>query len=367
MLENFHQSGRAAVIIGGQWGLEGTSGAAAFAAMHLAERNQVFDLVTIDAGVKPVRTSVHHGRMRAVQYLPMYPLIYAAERRFNANPHCTIYLNAGSVIDPAALLREIADHRLSFHDIAIHPNAAIITDECRALEAQSTSPQSELGLAGLGADVALSKKIRHAGMMAKNCGELADYVQRIDLSRHLSRGSSVLVEVPDGYSRSIDGPFYPHCAARNHTVAAALADAGIHPSFLGQTVLVIHTYPAQPNPTRRSYMKEGCYPDQCPLSWSELGIKVDSFKAREQSVFSFSHRQLIDALTELRPDIVHVTGCEYMAQTGMDPAEIRLAIAAAAREACLPTPVIQWQYGPTTRDVFDQPINEGHSKNAAKS
>jgi adenylosuccinate synthase len=344
MLNNFYKKGHASIILGGQWGIEGTGAAAAFTAMTMTERNEVFDLVTVATDVRSVQTSVHHGKTRTLRHLPTYPLIVAADRALSGRPRPVTYLNGGSVIDPEMLLREIREHGLTSHDLVIHPNAAIITDECRALECSSLSRS---------ADVALSQKLRRAGMIAKNCEPLTDYVQRIDLSRFLSRGSSVLIEVPGSYSASIDGPFYPFCGPRNNTVAAALADAGIHPTFAGPVMLAIRTYPVQDGAICNHIQ---IYPDQAELSWRELDLEIEpAVNGRLRRVFSFSHRQLIEALTELRPDVLHVSGCEHMEITGMDPAEIRLAVQTAAREACMLPPQIQWQYGQSTHNVFDSP------------
>jgi adenylosuccinate synthase len=356
MLVGFLKPGKASVIIGGQWGSEGKGAASAFVAKHLMERGQFFDIVTTNAGAQAGHTSIHNGKKRIAYHLPTYPLIMPTSSRFPR-----VYLNAGSIIDPVLLLKELEEHGLDERRVAIHPNAAIITQGCRDLEVQPTSPQTAIASTRKGVGVALSGKICRTGNVAKNCPELVKYVRRIDLIKQLSGGYSVLIEVPQGYSLSIDGPFYPYCTSRNCTVAAALSDAGIHPSFIGKTIMVIRTYPIRVG----NIVEEGItlgvsgghYPDHNELSWSELDLtpEITTVTGRQRRVFSFSHQQIIDAMVELRPDIVYVTFCDYLAKTGVTPKSIKLSVSLAARIAGIADPELIWQYGPTTDDVHDRP------------
>ena len=70
-----------------------------------------------------------------------------------------IYLNGGGIIDPIVLQKEIEEFSLSYTQIFIHPNAAIITDECRRAEMEKGSTQTRIASTRKGVGEALARKV----------------------------------------------------------------------------------------------------------------------------------------------------------------------------------------------------------------
>lgn len=287
MLEFFKRHGKASFLLGGQWGSEGKGAAAAFVATHLAARREMFDIVTTNAGAQAGHTSTHEGKTKVVFHLPTASL-YA-----KGLPQPLSYLNAGSIIDPIGLLRELEENPRVAESFAIHPNAAIITEECRDAEMRDDSAQTKIASTRKGVGEALSRKVLRSGMLAQHIspndadwGPLRQYVKRVDLNEFMLRGSSVLVEVPQGHSLSIDGPFYPHTTSRNCTVMQAMSDAGIHPHFYHQTMMVIRTFPIRVGHITDQFPDDladqrvlghsgGHFPDQQEITWEDLGVKAE--------------------------------------------------------------------------------------------
>lgn len=365
MLEGFRRNGRASFLLGGQWGSEGKGAAAAFTAVHLRERNELFDVVTTNAGAQAGHTSTHDDVTKVVFHLPTVSL-YPSDK---FQPHT--YLNAGSIIDPEGLMRELDENPHVAKYLSIHPNAAIITPACREAEMRDDSAQTRIASTRKGVGEALSRKVLRSGVLAKDLlypneingvpsgtiQYLGQFVRRLDLNDMMSRGLSVLVEVPQGHSLSVDGPFYPHTTSRNCTVMQAMSDAGIHPQHYHTSMLVVRTFPIRVGniPGGLGY-SGGHFPDHKEITWEDLGVKAEitTVTKRVRRVFTFSEQQVQEAIAATRPSVVYLTFCDYVPQRSI----VRLMVDR------LRTMCHRWgsvknggveiltQWGPTTADVI---------------
>lgn len=372
MLEHFLKRGKASVVIGGQWGSEGKGAACAFVATHLRERGESFDIVTANNGAQSGHVSIHEGKSLTLFHLPStsaYPL--------PAFQPLT-YLNGGAVIDPTVLLQELRQVPHVERKFAIHPNAAVITEECRAAEMRDDSAQTKIASTRKGVGEALSRKVLRSSMVAKDHPVLSRWVQRLDLNDMMQRGVSVLVEVPQGHSLSIDGPFYPHTTSRNCTVGQAMADAGIHPHFYHQSMMVIRTFPIRVGNINRATIDEieqdsglahmpydppvqlghsgPHFSDQHEISWNDLGAnaEITTVTKRVRRVFTFSEQQVAEAIASTRPGVVYITFMDYLPNR-----ELARTVVDRVRKLCKSVgslrhdgPEILTQWGPTTADVI---------------
>lgn len=356
MFKSFRIPGRASVLLGGQWGSEGKGAIAAAIAVKLANRGERFDIVTTNAGAQAGHTSVYNGKTRVVFHLPTASLV----ARDILGSSGTIYLNAGSIIDPKGLLREIDENDVDTKTFFVHPNAAVITPECVEAENRESSAQTRIASTRKGVGEALSRKVLRSGMVASDCRELKPFISRISLNDLMSRGASVMVEVPQGVGLSVDEKFYPYCTSRNCTVAQGLSDASIHPSFYGTTALVLRTHPIRVGNiyegSRILGESGGCYMDQHEVSWQEIDQKAEitTVTKRVRRVFSFSHTQAALAMRLSRPNVVCLTFCDYV-KGSPSVEQLRDSILDIAEGLDMPAPEIYYQYGPTTNDLFNAP------------
>lgn len=351
--------GHATILLGGQWGSEAKGSAAAWLAYELAKAERRFDIVTTNAGAQAGHTSVHEGVKRVVFHLPTASLI----TRDHLHDYGMIYLNAGSIIDPDGLAREIDENKLSTARarFAIHPMAAVITDECRAAENEVDSSQTKTASTRKGVGQALSRKVLRSGMVAKDHPFLSQFTRRIDLNAQLCNGSSVLLEVPQGVSLSLNhSSFYPHTTSRDCTPMSALSDAGVHPVFMGKSMLVLRTFPIRVGNIIENGETLGtsgdCYGDQEEITWESLGVpaEITTVTKRIRRVFTFSKEQVVQSLALCRPEVVMLTFCNYCDKKtlGWTIHKIRVA----AEKVNLKPPEILLEWGPTTEDVQPWPL-----------
>ncbi len=352
------RAGHATILLGGQWGSEAKGSAAAWLAYKLAEKGKCFDIVTTNAGAQAGHTSIHQGVKRVVFHLPTASLI--AKDHFR--DYGMVYLNAGSIIDPEGLVRELEDNKLLLGKdrFAIHPMAAVITDECRIAENEADSSQTKVASTRKGVGQALSRKVLRSGMVAKDHPMLQQWVRRVDLNAKLCDGGSVLLEVPQGVSLSLNhSPFYPHTTSRDCTPMSALSDAGIHPVFMGKTMLVLRTFPIRVGNIvegDNEWSSGDCYADHEEVTWESLGVtpEITTVTKRIRRVFTFSGQQARESIALCRPEVIMITFCNYADRVRLS--SIIKKIETAAGKANLKMPEILLEWGPTTEDVQPWPL-----------
>lgn len=356
MLDDFCKPGKIDFILGGQYGSCGKGAASAWLTTTLKKRDDgkirsrheglpTYDVVTTNAGCQSGHTSIHNGVKRVLFHFPTAGVL---------DPSAFIYLNAGAVIDAGVLLQEILDNGINLHRFCIHPNAAIVTPECREAEGRTDSAQTRIASTRKGVGEAISRKVLRSAVLAKDYEwgrhGFMPRISAMDLNYTLRTGGSVLCEIPQGLSLSLNSSFYPHVTSRDCTVMQAMNDAGVHPHFMGSTMLVMRTFPIRVGAIGDNN-SGGCYPDQQETSWEALGVEpeITTVTKRVRRVFTWSKLQLHDAMNQCRPELVHLTFCDYPA----DKLKIRNDIYAAASALKIKPPQIMYQSGPSTSDVKD--------------
>jgi adenylosuccinate synthase len=364
MLDGFLQRGKASFVLGGQFGSCGKGAAVAWAVQELAKTGRSFDIVTSNNGSQSGHTSIHDGKKRILFHLPTAPFM---------DTRSGVYLNAGAVIDVDVLMKELADNPdFDPTRLMIHPRAAIITQECKDAEQSNDSAQTKIASTRKGVGEALARKVLRSGMIAKDHPALSRFIFHLDLNDEMRKGSSVLVEVPQGVSLSLNAsPFYPHTTSRDCTVAQAMSDAGIHPHFVGQTMLVLRTFPIRVGAIQLledtgmghktvTHNSGGVYPDQHEISFADLGVEAEitTVTKRVRRIFTWSDQQVVDAIRISRPSVIFLSFCDYLKGNAhwsdMDVAnELAARIRTFARNEGLGNIEVVTAFGPTTADVCE--------------
>lgn len=356
MLNNFCKPGKTDFILGGQYGSEGKGAASAWLTTTLKKRDDgkirsrheglpTYDVVTTNAGTQSGHTSIHNGVKRVLFHFPTAGVL---------DPSTFIYLNAGAVIDADVLRQEFMDNDINLHRFCIHPNAAIVTPECREAEGRADSAQTRIASTRKGVGEAISRKVLRSAVLAKDYEwgrhGFVPRISAMDLNYTLLTGGSVLCEIPQGLSLSLNSSFYPYVTSRDCTIMQAMNDAGVHPYFMGSTMLVMRTFPIRVGAVGDNN-SGGCYPDQRETSWEALGVEpeITTVTKRVRRVFTWSKYQLRDAMNQCRPELVYLTFCDYPAKV----IKIRNDIYEAASVLSVKPPQIMYQSGPATSDVKD--------------
>jgi adenylosuccinate synthase len=150
--------------------------------------------------------------------------------------------------------------------------------------------------------------MRLPGAIAQHhTGKFTDFV--VVGHAHPAPHEKWLVEVSQGYSLGIDKGFYPYCTSRNCDVAAALSDAGVHPSEYRSSLMVVRCHPI-----RVAGNSGPCYADQHELTWEELGQTPErtTVTNKVRRVFTWSNLQFEASLKANRPDAIFLNFCNYM-------------------------------------------------------
>lgn len=224
-------------------------------------------------------------------------------------------LNAGAIIDPTILAKEVAQW-LDYRNVYVHPNAALITEADR-LEDQKIV--DSIAGTGKGIGPALARKILRQTALA---GEY--YMPMLPAGPHGRTWDAfwdwskdvVWIETAQGFSLGVNSSrFYPNTTSRSCSVAQALADAGIAPQMLKKVVACYRSYPIRVGNTKNS--SGGCYEDQRETSWEELGLDAEftTVTRRTRRVFTWSRVQFRESVAVNRPDVLFCNFLNYLKET----------------------------------------------------
>lgn len=350
-ISSFVAPGKASVIFDGQFGSTGKGLAGAWVGEHNA-----IDWATTNASANAGHTSIIDGKPVVLFHIPSS---YLTARR---NGQCCIYINAGAIIDLDVLEREIEELGIRHAEICVNPNAAVITQADKDAEADRGSSQAKIASTQKGVGAALARKIRRDG---PNLGQLIERTYRkvpfqlktVSLNREMQKGSSVVVEVPQGFSLSLNSSgFYPFTTSRDCTLQQGLSDAGIAPRLFHKSMAVIRTYPIRVGNIMDGERQVGfsghVYPDQRETSWEALGLAEErtTVTKRVRRVFTFSAKQYEHMVRHSMPDIVFLNFCNYCTPGRVDA--IANSMHQIERSMDLST-LHFYGYGPASDDISE--------------
>lgn len=343
------------ITIDGQFGSTGKG----LLNAYIAEKFEVKpDICISNAAPNAGHTYVDgDGKKRTVFHLPVTGVLL---------PETKIYLCAGCIIDPEVLEQELKDFGVSKDRLYIHPRACILLPEHTARERDATAGATKLASTQKGVGAALSDKVarlrgtRIAEQYYQDEKGVAPFVREIDLMAEMRNRKTCLMEVPQGFSLSINhGASYPHCTSRDITVAAALNDAGVHPEFLGTVVASLRSFPIRvghiyDEETGDKIGDSGpFYHDSDERTWEELGVEPEltTVTKRVRRIATFSYVEYRKMLEMNRPECVFLNFCNYF-QSESDLKEVITRMALVEDRLGL-KPSKLFGLGPANSDVIE--------------
>lgn len=359
---DFYSKGTVSMVIDGQYGSTGKGLLAGYLAVkskmqrgHVVHTSNAAPNAghTVVWSVPPVGLGEPGRTMRVVTYHLPTGAVMRGE---------LAYVNAGAVVDINLLMteRQKAEQVMGHHiHTMIHPSAVILQPEDRESEMEAGSAMGAISSTRKGVGAAIARKARREADLMNKWKVYAPgvnlKVEALDLNRQLKSGMAVSVEVPQGLSLALNhGGFYPYCTGREVSVAQALADAGIHPRWLGMVALSMRTYPIRvgslPGSTSGPY-----YHDQKEITWDELGQppEMTTVTQRIRRVFTWSRQQYRDALVKTMPSLVFLNFCNYF--KSVQDFGLRLASMQEDHDMVGIKPAIIYGFGPAIEDVIDDP------------
>ena len=156
-------------------------------------------------------------------------------------------LPPGSYLSVPTLLAEIARAKIGRTELAIDPNAWVVTQEDVEAEGKLRLSAS-IGSTATGTGAALARRISRSGpgTFAKHVQAFAPYLSDTAelLADAMTRGERVVVEGTQGFGLSLlHSEHYPYCTSRDTTAAAFLSESGLSPLDVDDVVMVIRAYP----------------------------------------------------------------------------------------------------------------------------
>jgi adenylosuccinate synthase len=135
----------------------------------------------------------------------------------------------------------------------------------------------------------------------------------------LASSRSVLAEGAQGYSLGMNAGFWPYCTSRDCTPARFMADMMIPLPLLKTVVGTARVHPIRVGSTQDGYSGD-VYGDQKEMMWADIGIPPEktTVTQRERRLFSFSHRQMEEAIEVCQPDEIFMNFMNYDPTLGYD-------------------------------------------------
>ncbi len=311
------QEAGAFVLVDGQYGSTGKGLAASLLAEMFAHR---IDTAVSNAGPNSGHTSYYGDEKIVLTQLPTF-----AVTARKMGEHVMAYMDAGAIVDMEKMGKEIIEHGMTDYTF-VNPNAAVVTD-LGVQEEQRLSDR--IGSTGKGTGAALATKIMRAKGATVGTTRMMD---RPDIFKFALppqnirtrydnfdfwRDTKSFVEVSQGFSLSINADgFYPYCTSRDCTVAQAMSDANMHPSYLHRTMMVVRCHPI-----RVGGNSGPCYPDQMEIDWKDIGVEPErtTVTNKVRRIFTWSPEQYVKALIANQPDYVFVNFLNYIREDERRP------------------------------------------------
>lgn len=280
-----------------------------------------------------------------------------------------VLLGPGSIIDPVLLESEWRRY-LDFCQNAnqqparlfIHPNAAVVTQQHRDLEA---GPMTKIGSTKKGVGEAAIQRIRrdpdnmNTASEALNGTWLAHFVcSRVDYDQQLEAAEDVLIEGAQGASLSMYHGFYPYTTSRDVSTLQILADCGV-PASWARRVNVIGTLRTFPIRVANRFDETGkqvgwsgpCYSDQQEIQWSDIGRspELTTVTKLPRRLFTFSMTQVLEAVERNGVHELFVNFANYLPSSEATVRFLDQLNLACASKLCRVSHV---GFGPTFHDVL---------------
>ncbi len=158
-----------------------------------------------------------------------------------------LILGPGAVLSVKQVMQEIADCEIGTDRLFIDPQALVIDDADVATE---TALVAQIGSTGQGVGAATARKVLRTlaeppVKLAAQAAEFAPFIRpTLDvLEDAFSRGERILLEGTQGTGLSLHHGTYPHVTSRETSGSGCLAEAGIAPTRVRRTIMVMRTYP----------------------------------------------------------------------------------------------------------------------------
>jgi len=295
----------------------------------------------------------------------------------------TVLLGPGSIIHWENLIKEVQAMQVQLDrprnfTMIVHPQAMIVKP--RHIEAEKAHVIIGSTMKGTGA--ALIEKIERSPSMSPLVrdmpkDEIGPHVARLeamgvttlidedDYGEAVDRSIVMMIEGAQGYSLGINRKFWPYTTSREIAPSQVLSDCALPITPEMQVFGCLRTFPIRV--ANRFDEKQvqigtsgGWYDDQVELSWGELGLEPEftTVTKLKRRVFSFSYKQLHDAVRLCRPHSLFLNFVNYLGKNDDEREDLialmcdKIEEAARCSTGRAMSPLVNYLgYGPSITDV----------------
>ena len=342
------------VLVGGQWGSEGKGHVASYLA---PEYDVLMRVGGPNAGHKVFRKS--------------NPITYYQLPSGSAECEAQLVIGPGAVLNVDTLAKEIKRAQLDTNRLHIDPQAMII--EQRDIQFEKAGLRG-IGSTKQGVGSATARKVlRNAAdptvRLAKEVPDLNPYLEKASgfLDRTFRNGGKVFLEGTQGTGLSLHHGDYPYVTSRETTVCGCLAEAGIPPSRLRRSLMLMRTYPIRVGGAEYSG------PMGTPISLAEIARRSGLSRAklsrtertsttnRPRRIAEFNWSLLRQSTLLNGPTDIALSFTDYICAENQDarrfeqltPETINF-IGEIERVACAPVSLVVTRFSHSSRSIIDR-------------
>jgi adenylosuccinate synthase len=229
-------------------------------------------------------------------------------------------LPAGSYVDSAILLREVAELGLKQSQVLVDPRARVITSADIDWE-RSTDLVGRIGSTGSGTGAAVLGRIaRGAGGLPRSVSaaespEIAPYVEDTApaLDEALKNSERIIIEGTQGFGLSpIHGDAWPNCTSRDTTAAAFIAEAGLSPRWVDQIYLVIRCHPIRVGGNSGPLLGETTWESVATEAGGQIDPELTSVTRKTRRIARFDSEVVRRAIRANSPTAVVLNHVDYI-------------------------------------------------------
>jgi adenylosuccinate synthase len=234
-----------------------------------------------------------------------------------------LIIGPGAVLSVPKLLKEIAECGVTADRLSIDPCAMLI--ESADIRFEERTLKGEIGSTAQGVGSATSRKILRTAAkpsvrLAKDSVELKPYLKETlrVLDEAFSLGQRVFVEGTQGTGLSLHHGYYPYVTSRDTSGSGCLAEAGIAPTRVRRTILVVRSYPIRVQSPKNSTSG----PMGVDLTWAEISrrseIPLSELRRSERTSTTKRRRRVAEFNWSLFRKAVSLNGPTDIALTFAD-------------------------------------------------
>ncbi len=278
-----------------------------------------------------------------------------------------VLIGPGSVIDLDCLLAEVRScaDLMRGKWLVIHPQAVVVTQEHRQTEARNVKIGSTMKGTGAAVIERIERDPENNPTAQESIPtEFYDAIKETGAilavsapiySAIFQSAECLQIEGAQGFSLSMYHGFYPYTTSRDVTPAQVMADCAIPWDIRPEVYGTLRTYPIR---VANRFDADGnmigtsgpCYSDQTELNWEDVGLEPELTTVTKlpRRIFTFSKRQLADALRLCGPSKLFLNFCNYMT-----PSQLEELVSEIRETANGSIAHLAWLgFGPTVNDVY---------------